>query len=364
MDVRDMIAAMKRFVWLLAVAACGFSSKPTNDLGGDGGSADASDDSMITPGDNCYGSVAADKVCFDAAPVAPLTLDGNFDTGKPAMCQTVKSGPPNLCVVAGTTVQILALDVTGGKPLEIIATTSIVVVTHLDVASHIGGKTGPGANPSGCGPASRPQIPGSGGGAGGSYGDKGGNGGDDDAGQNGGVAGAAISPSALLGGCDGDAGGVGLGGNSGAGGAGGGAVALVAPSIQIDGLVNASGSGGSGAQVGGFHGGGGGGSGGMVVLDAPLITGLGSIVSNGGGGGGSSNGSPGHDPDPTTPDTRASGGAGGGQGGGGSGGGAGTMHAGLPGSQGTSNNGGGGGGGGVGIIKIYQGSFGGTVSPH
>lgn len=71
--------------------------------------------------------------------------------------------------------------------------------------------------------------------------------------------------------------------SGGAGGSGGGAVALIATEIRLDAEIKATGAGGFGGS--GQTGGGGGGSGGMVVLDAPIMLGMGTVFANGGGGG-------------------------------------------------------------------------------
>jgi hypothetical protein len=84
----------------------------------------------------------------------------------------------------------------------------------------------------------------SGGGSGGSFGSSGGGGGADDGGYPRGVPSRPVIPTALRGGCAGEAG---LDGGGAA--VGGGAVALlVVTSIQIDGVINASDGGGGGSM--------------------------------------------------------------------------------------------------------------------
>ena len=307
-------------------------------------------------------------------PTQPADLPGTLDTGSNPKCQTnlwTASGQqPDACFIVGTKITTLSGDVqvTGTRPLVLIAATTIEISVKLDVASHIGGKTGPGGrNGSGCtgGAAGNPAATNYGGGGGGSFQTAGGGGG----GGNGvsasaGLATNLVTPTQLMNGCAGTQGG-GLTGQ-GIPGAGGGAVYLLAgDSITIDGEIDASGAGG-GANTDPtaphFNGGSGGGSGGMIALVAPMVTGSGSLYANGGGGGGGADGANmigGAGMDPAVATTAA-------PGGGGTKGGVGSVGttagvAGATGGAGKSGGGGGGGGGYVAYDQAFMGSL--TVSP-
>jgi hypothetical protein len=316
-------------------------------------------------------------VCLDAKATGVLPLMGALDTDKsdpndPCLINLPASWTatqPSACIIVGDTVTISSLNVTGSRPLVIVAQSAITVTTILDVASHraqgvVGAGTGSTGDckPFGSSPGSGPP---GGGGAGGTFMLPGGNGGTGNGlNQLGGqpAAGLVGAPTRLRGGCTGQPGG---GGKTIDGGAGGGAVYLVsAGTISIQGNINVSGASGGGEDA--QHGGGGGGSGGMIVLYASSITTTAStilIASGGGGGGGSAQSGPmmkgnnGQEPTPAIPIQPALGGAGGILiGGGGGDGGSGFPAASnsspsLNGLAGDLGAGGGGGGGGGGYIR-------------
>ena len=85
----------------------------------------------------------------------------------------------------------------------------------------------------------------------------------------------------LVGGCPG---GIGANNDVHAAALGGGAIALIAMKLAIDGIVTVGGAGGETPNQD-QAGGNGGGAGGMIVLDAPAITGMGELDAKGGGGG-------------------------------------------------------------------------------
>jgi hypothetical protein len=271
-----------------------------------------------------------------------------------------------VCVLAATSIEVRAgvtLHVTGPRPLLLLATTSMVIAGTLDAASHRGGTVGPGANPVVCarGTASTAAGGRGGGGDGGTFASAGGDGGDS-VGR--GVKGSAPTtvdvPTTLRGGCPGSEG---ASLNPGAGGAGGGAIELVAGSIEVSGMVNASGAGGQGG-VNNDSGGGGGGSGGMVVFDTAKLTITGVVMAQGGGGGGGSGGSGAGLPgaDPSVAGTAAGPGDGYHDGGGFLGaGGAGAVATDAGDAQAGNLIGGGGGGGGAGMTKGPTAT--GTISP-
>lgn len=294
----------------------------------------------------CYGTLA--PACFPMAPTGGVTLTGALDTTTDARCST---GP--VCAIGAETLVIDTLDVTGSRPLALVAMTTLTIAGKLD-ASSTPNRIGPAANSMACSiptPAGNGGNPG--GGAGGSFGTRGGTGGKGAmaGGAAGGIPGAPQQPTTLLGGCPGGAGG-GAAGTIGVGGNGGGAVALYAGTkIQIDQSIRAVGAGGHGG-ITASGGGGGGGSGGMIVLEAPMIIALGEVFANGGGGGEGANG--GDDGENGKESGSFAGVAAGGNNSGGGNGGpgfAGTMAAGPGATAGGGAGGGGGGGGGVVWIK-------------
>ncbi len=324
----------------------------------------------------CLGPTGNYQVCLAAPPTQPVTLSGALNTDTSTQCAAFQPtgwtpAQPAACFVIGTTITIAAgtVSVTGSRPLVLVATDTITIAGTLDVASHLGGTSGPGSN-LGCAAYGTPpggSNNGGSGGAGGSFMSAGGDGGPGGTGPMGLSLGAdGASPTSLRGGCDGE-----LGGNGGPGkatgavGRGGGAVYLLAGNAIVlsSGVINASGSGATGGEA--VAGGSGAGAGGMIELFAASIswTGPTSVLANGGGGasggGGSMGGGSGDDPSSASVTAVApGGGTGGGPGGHGyagtnaaqSGGGAGGQH------------GGGGGGGGGGFIESNQSLVGAAIS--
>lgn len=350
--------------WLIgALSACSFQPGV---ISGSDAAFDTSDSDGVS--DLCYGTSGFAIVCL-AEPATSSTqlASGNLDTDSSSSCVALQPQSSRVCVVAGTSVNLSSgatVAAFGTRPLVLLATTGEITIDGtLDVASHRGGKTGPAANGLPCTVGTNPTA--GGGGQGGSFGSSGGAGGDRDGSSNsGGLAAGMSTPTQLLGGCPGAEG----AGSSGSAGSGGGAVLLISSDLTITGAIDASGSGGWGAQNN-DAGGGGGGAGGLVVLDAPTISVSGSIFAHGGGGGGGGGGCSGGDGS-SGDDPSASGDAGGGSGGfcaaGRGGNGNVNAAAGSRGSAGSNfSDGGGGGGGGAGVIRVFQhvGSLGGTVSP-
>jgi hypothetical protein len=333
------------------------------------------DDDLI-----CYGA-GAYQVCLDSPPTGAQVLPTsiNTDAGS-AQCDAppagwTTGGQPDACFINGSTITMSgATTVTGGRPLVIVAATTIAISSNLDGASHqANGARGAGSPSALC--AAFVRAPGSGvggggGGAGGSFMTKGGDGGQGDVGggnnQTGQAANAdAAAPAYLRAGCSGQKGGDG-GATGGSGGLGGGAIYLVAgTSITVStGItINVSGAGGN-AGPSSEGGGGGGGAGGMLALYAPTLTVTGAkLMSNGGSGGGgadgSTNGGNGIDPSIATPTVAPAGGAAASAGGSGGVGFAGATQAGS--ALGNGNAAGGGGGAG-GYIQSNVALTGATVS--
>jgi len=261
--------------------ACGFGNSDATDAG-PGGEAVVEIDASF-----CYGTF--ERVCFPAAPTDPvlIAVTENIDTANNARCNPTASLAEHYCVIAGPSFTIspsATLRAYGSKPLILISTTAMFDLAGvIDVSSNVlDPNTGAGTSTAECAAGTAATM--NSGGFGGSLSGQGGDGKQID-----GAAGAAplklaSFPGQLRAGC---AGSPGAGMTGGAGGAGGGAVAIIAPTIQMAGHIDASGAGGHG---GGPNrcGGGGGGSGGMVVLESPTITGVGAfamIYANGGGGG-------------------------------------------------------------------------------
>ena len=305
----------------------------------------------------------------------------SIDTATSPLCAATLSGGDRYCVIAATTITInagISVQASGAKPLVLLASDSITIgsLSTIDVGSHRATQNtaefvGAGADPTSCDAGIAPTTANGtgGGGAGGSFigaGGKGGSGSNTNPGA-GGIAGAiAAAPvTTLRGGCAAQAG---AGATSAAAGHGGGAVMLIAGHsiVMADGVIDASGEGGSGGQFG-LAGGGGGGAGGMIVLDAPSITSSDQIFANGGAGGeGGSQTQPGEAGRDPSDEQPALGGAninGGGNGGDGAGGTA-AATAGGNGGNGNTGGGGGGGGGGTGLLKAPANAvLGNQVSP-
>jgi hypothetical protein len=343
---------------MIAVASAGCSSLLGIDdlrLADARGGPDTGD----APGANCIGGGLL-TLCPDPPPTSQLVVVAprQIDTGSDPACLTMMSGTTEVCVMLHASIQIGGtLRAVGPRPLVLASWSSISLPGTIDLASHLGKPPGAGAEPRSCPPVPAPP-PGTGaGGAGGSFGGAGGRGG-----NKAGPSGSPVALAEIRGGCAGSLG-------DGAtpqdlAGSGGGAVYLIArDQIVVDGAINASGAGGGTCENGGgfgFCGGAGGGAGGLIGLDAPTITGAGTLFANGGGGSGANSqiilgSSGGESPDAKSPGI---GGNGSGKGGDGS---VGTQLAGQPGSDGQ---GGGGGGGGAGAIYV-RGAFtvSGAISP-
>jgi hypothetical protein len=353
---------------LLALApACGFSSPSGPPI------IDAMPD--VPPDASlCYGAIV--HVCFDSPAVIPgtpknLTEDTDIDTDSTdsATCNRQNNLKDDYCIFAGAGVSLMTgkkITAHGGKPLVLLSTQRMDLAGDVDVSSHHMGSQpkGPGAYPASAG-ACMFQVVATmnAGAAGGTFGVQGGLGSDakPTSGMQG-IPGSPITgfPMTLRGGCPGGDSAVVDAGGAGHGGDGGGPIAILGAPIQINGNINASGSGGHGglggpsatAQGGG---GGGGGSGGMIVLDSPMKLSLGAkakIWANGGGGaqGGAPlvGGSDGNESAaPGTAAAATMGTAIGGNGGAGSLGSSGGANGG---GDGLNLGGGGGGGGGAGVI--------------
>ena len=393
-DAYATVLGMRTYVLLFALMGCGRAS--------------------FDPAPRCFGGGAIVDLCTESAFDDEYIVDTaiSIDTSSQDECSLIiaqSASAPELCVKLADRMTIAAtLTATGQRPLVLVGATSLHVVREdntlepnksilgvIDVSSTRDGRVGSGAQDSGEGRVcpengvivvvtGEDQV--AGGGAGGSFGGQGGNGGDGGAKgvpmNAGASAGTSMGYAGVIrGGCRGGKGGQhSNGATAGQGGRGGGAVYLVGGEIQIDGVINASGSGGdhgssSTATQRGGSGGGGGGSGGMIIVDSSRLA-IGSkaiLMANGGGGGqtgflGTPSRAPehGHDPDTTTPDEPAPGGGGpvSSEGNGGSGA-AGPSTLGNAGVSAKANDdGGGGGGGGAGIIKMFpQPVSTGTISP-
>lgn len=358
------------------IAGCKYDPAGNNP-GGDAGddNPDGTPDAQV-----CFGS-AGWTVCLMPLPTDPVVLTGTIDTNpgaplcaNPTPAMWMAGGQRDACFIIGTTITLASaetVDVEGDRPLVLLATESISIDGTLDVASHLAdGKRGPGASfDTGCN-SSNGQSNSSrgGGGGGGSFGTLGADGGAGDSGNaQKGLPGPVASPphDLLRAGCRG--GGGSQGADDGRSGAhAGGAVYLVASTITIAGVINASGAGGEGgdASRGGAAGGG---AGGMIALDASLLTVTGTLIANGGGGGGGADngndGGNGGEANPTTPLVAATLGTKGGPAGGDGGAGATRDTIASPGAQ--AGDGGGGGGGGLGVIRVLAGALptGDLISP-
>ncbi len=371
-----------RCLWLCFAMGCAFEhglptggGNSTTDGGTtNGDSSMTTDDSMPAMDASLCWSVAGVgvNVCLTAPLSGNLTFGSNtsIDTDSTgtgsAQCKMLEPGSSDVCVIAASQIAINGMrtvTASGDRPLVLLA-TSIKIDGTLDVASHVNGSSGPGANMSGCASGNDPTDDKGGGGQGGSFGTKGGDGGNED-GENSsrGTSGSTIASGTLRGGCPGADGGDG----GGAAGDGGGAVLLLADSITFgpEGRINASGASGRGAPTG-RKGGGGAGSGGMIVFSASTITVSPNtqIFANGGhGGGGSNNTMPGAS---GTDSISATSVGGGGNGAGMAGDGGNAYPAADPDARSATGggDGGGGGGGGGGVILNYStSSLGANVSP-
>lgn len=319
----------------------------------------------------CYGTGLL-TLCREP-PTGDLTLAGPLNAGVDSRCEVVpQAGTRDLCVIAAGSITIQdGLAVLGGRPLVLLADTTIHIESVLDAASVRGGKTGPGA-PQLCGTdgnGSDGSSSGSAGGAGGTFGFRGGNGADGAGGASDGFGSPLVTPLFdVRAGCPGFRGGAVNSGSRAQGGDGGGAVYLVAGEaidVTATGSINASGAGGQHGDI--ASGGGGGGAGGLIVLDAPSVTVAGELFARGGGGGGGGGTAPGMNGLEATSATSGAGGGAGGTSGGGAGapgcGGPNGTDGGFP-TTNPATFGGGGGGGACGYIRIYGNrAITGTLSP-
>ena len=311
-------------------------------------------DASLVDAQLCYGTLT--RVCLPSAPTSTVIIAGTLDTSSDPRCTVIEDDDAGfLCVIAGGNISVEATDVTGTRPLVLVAAGSITLEDVLDAGSRRAPrKLGPAARSVACsGTQMGAGGTSGGGGAGGSFGSLGGGGGNGLPAASGGTPNAVASVTMIRSGCGGGQGGSGAAGSGGPGPSGG-AVALYAGSqiaIPQAGAIYASGAGGGGAGSGG-----GGGSGGLIVLEAPAIQILGKVVANGGAGGGggaTTQGEPGADGTKAMHATAALGGnaesaTNGGKGGNG----AALQMAATSGSTPTAAGGGGGGGGGSGVIWI------------
>jgi hypothetical protein len=264
------------------------------------------------PGEVCFGTLPYDRICYLAANVPSGTKtyqvitdvdtdDGPTCTGNVNLAAAV---PGNPCIIAAGNIDIVngaELDAHGSRPLILLATAPLGIV--IDTMSVIDA----GSNALGGGPASPGQCAGTttaaqkSGGFGGSFlalGGKGGLGSGDTITSRGLPSPVLATPAMLEGGCPG---GIGANNDVHTAAAGGGAIALVGMKLAIDGIIAVGGAGGETPNQN-QAGGNGGGAGGMIVLDAPAITGMGELDAKGGGGGEgrggnqSTSGSPGYNP--------------------------------------------------------------------
>jgi hypothetical protein len=368
-----------RRAWLALLLNCGYpplpSVGPGSDATIDASTPDATADSDLT-GPTCW-SIDGQRPHANACAASlvgliDLSTDATLDTSigasnQPLECaQLAAGGTDDVCALAAKTIRIrdgATLSAHGGRPFALLAHT-IEIQGKIDVAGHLRGAQGPGANPALCNTAGSLSAPTTeGGGQGGTYNNTGGNGGNSGAGM-GGHAGDASALAELVGGCPGWAG-AGIPGPEGAGGPGGGALWIAVDTgvltIGATASINASGGGGQGGlHLMGMRGGYGGGAGGMIVLQATTLTldpGA-SIFANGGhgGGGGGFIGDGGDGTDPTGPTSPGGGGTPGTSNSGRSGvGGAGfpQLPTGSDGGNADLANGGGGGGGGPGVVLLF-----------
>jgi hypothetical protein len=346
-----------RFTALLfGLGAC-FSPAPlTGTPCPDGSCPDGLACSAVTQTCELPGEVEHNGTCIGTdLELCPETVIGVLVFDQPTTIDTdgacLPSTDPDICLIAGRNVSVSSrLRAKGSRPLVVLALETLVVDVDgtIDVASH-GVERGAGAQPAACSSSEAADM--GDGGAGGSFAGRGGAGGICDGGStcytptgtvDGPTAAAATTDTAFRGGCRGGD------GTSGSGGDGGGAVYLVATSITIDGIVNASGASGTASRV---HnkGGGGGGSGGTIVFDAPAIVMTGQVFANGGAGGaGNDTNQPAADS--STAMSPAVGGIDTGSDGNGGNGSVGSTFDGAIGGNGS--DGGGGGGGGAGMIRV------------
>lgn len=377
-------------VWIcLLLAGCDFGAPGAGgdggvDPGGDGSTPgmDAArlDASPITCNGAGYGADPF-PVCLSATPTGAVTIDASVTINTDDCTTTIpglttgqkiaqmQNGAPMICVFAAGSILAngtITIRAQGSLPLGLLAHTSLTIRSNVTIDVS-GASMGAAGNVAGCAGANGGNNGnGGGGGAGGSFGTSGGNGAAVMGAGAGSTAAPAVTPTFLRGGCAGGRGGNAGTSSGGDGGNGGGAVYLLAGvQLEIDGRINASGSGGLATTGGGRGGGGGGGSGGMIALWAGnqiTVAPGAQIWANGGGGAAGSDGSDIGDGGgaSTSPGARAPGGSANASGCTNGGDGANNGLAGADGGPGGDKSGGGGGGG-VGWIENV--GPGGAISP-
>ncbi|HEY4181754.1 MAG TPA: hypothetical protein VGM90_33145 [Kofleriaceae bacterium] len=282
------------------VAACGDNGEPTPAVVD--ASVDDAEPVSCEAGQTLFGSADGVFVCLALAPSGSLVLEAQeIDTDTDVRCVTPGKGQDG-CALAAQTITVTGrVRAYGSRTLILIATDHLDVMqaAAIDVSSN---ETTWGASANQCRPWD-PQMS--------AY---------QRAAEGGQLARATVD--GVHGGCPGQPGyRYACTIDPEPPGGGGGAVLLIAPTVAIDGVVNASGAGGGaarGTSQSYFHGvcgAGGGGSGGMIVIDAHAIQGDGLLLATGGGGGGAINNADdptgrGHEPDESMPLVAAVGGAG------------------------------------------------------
>jgi hypothetical protein len=304
---------------------------------------------------------------MDVMQAAPQAQDENLTGSCPIVTDTV--APEASCFLSpievvtqpdGSTVNLIvansitlasdgSIAISGTVPLVLVSLSNVTISGSIDAGSrelNVGpGGAGPAlSNAAGLGTGGGAAASGSAaiGGAGGSYCGLGGLGGGQTASGTA-YGNAAMRP--LVGGSAGGGGAVGSG-------AGGGAVQISAAEAINMNTASSITVGGQGGPIGGLaanQNAGGGGSGGSILLEAPIVTVLGTLAANGGGGGGDYSGAGGDNA--TASATPALGGAGGADDAAGGNGAASTATNGAPGKTGATLNSGGGGGA-AGRIRI------------
>jgi hypothetical protein len=233
-------------------------------------------------------------VC-DAPATAPTFAPGTvtIDTGLDANCTggviTQPSGPSFCVIRAGSITLGGTVTVIGSRALALVADDSLVITGTLDAAAN-GTTNGPGGGLRTSGAQAGTSS--AGGGAG--FSQAGGAGGSATTDGGGGIGGGVFDPTVPTSMTGGARPANAMFGFNAVSGGGGGAVNLIAcrGEVQISGVIDAGGGGGSGgadliagAQLE-FNAAAGGGSGGYVVIQGLDVTVTGRLFANGGGGGG------------------------------------------------------------------------------
>ncbi len=240
----------------------------------------------------CLGTGMLTEMCI-TLPAPILAIGSPIDTNSDTRCRVHSQAKgPDLCVIEGDVILVgEPVQVTGDRPLVLLAATTIEIAAPLDASSKLGVRTGAGAQASCAGGAGSNGPAGAGGGAGGTFGFPGGTGGAGLSGTasptSGGVPSPVLPLTGVYGGCAGGKGGEATNEDA-EGGPGGGAIYVIAGEqieVAMIASINASGAGGAGGGLGG-GGGGGGGAGGFIALDAPKLVIDGPVFARGGGGGG------------------------------------------------------------------------------